>query len=200
MRTLFSILALVIVAAPSNAQIGNPGFMAPGSADAPQAAAGQTNTTDQLFIRLAAAGGTGEVELAKIAQRKSRNGNVKAFADRMVVDDGTANAALMNLAKQKDIALPKGVQPDQAATKAELDSVNGAEFDLRYMEAQVTDHVKTSQLLVWEIGQGQNADLQHFAADTLPTVLDHLAMARATLMQLRVDALPERQAAVPSRQ
>jgi putative membrane protein len=195
MRISLSVLALVIMAAPSSAQIGNPAGMAPGSADAPRAAAAQTNTTDQLFARLAAAGGSGEVEFAKIAQRKSRNGDVKAFADRMAADHGKANATLMNLAKQKDIALPRGVQPDQAAMKAELEGVNGADFDLRYMEAQVTDHVKTSQLLVWEIGQGQNADLQHFAADTLPTVLDHLAMARATLMQLRAESSPGRQAA-----
>ena len=36
-----------------------------------------------------------------------------------------------------------------------------------------------AQLLEWEINGGQNAPLQGFAAETLPAVLEHLAMARS---------------------
>ena len=48
---------------------------------------------------------------------------------------------------------------------------------LTYMRAQIVDHQKTSQLLQWEIGSGEDAEMQRFAADTLPTVLEHLAQA-----------------------
>jgi putative membrane protein len=42
----------------------------------------------------------------------------------------------------------------------------------------VTDHQKTAQLLEWEIGSGENAELQKFASDILPIVLEHSEMAR----------------------
>ncbi|TIT42294.1 MAG: DUF4142 domain-containing protein, partial [Mesorhizobium sp.] len=62
--------------------------------------------------------------------------------------------------------------------RAELEKLYGAKFDIAYISGQITDHQKTVQLLEWEIGSGQDADLQHFASETLPTVLDHLQLAR----------------------
>ncbi|PAP99788.1 hypothetical protein CIT25_23255 [Mesorhizobium mediterraneum] len=36
-----------------------------------------------------------------------------------------------------------------------------AAFDLAYISGQITDHQRTAQLLEWEIGSGQDTDLQH---------------------------------------
>jgi putative membrane protein len=172
--------------------------MAPGSADAPAKAPERMNTTDQIFARLAAAGGTGEVELARLAQSKTRNNAVRLFADQMVADHSKANDRLTAIARQAGIALPRGIDPDQAKARAELESLDSMAFDIRYMDAQVTDHAKTVQLLTWQIGQGQNAQIQRFAIETLPTVLHHLEMARTLAMQLRISA-PPRAAALSDR-
>jgi putative membrane protein len=195
--------AAVFVAAvtPAAAQIGNPGFMAPGSADAPAAATAKTNTTDQLFARLLAAGGAGEVELARLAQSRARSSGVRQFADRMVADHGQANNRLMALARQANIPLPQTIDPDQMKLRSELEGLDTDLFEGRYMDAQVTDHIKAVQLLTWEIGQGQHAEIQRFAMETLPVVLAHLDMARAIAEQLRATTPPPRAAAVaaPSR-
>lgn len=55
----------------------------------------------------------------------------------------------------------------------------GAAYDTAYIKAQIVDHQKTAQLLIWEIGSGEDAELQRFAADTLPKVLHHLERAKA---------------------
>ncbi|MGO4837586.1 DUF4142 domain-containing protein, partial [Rhizobiaceae sp. 2RAB30] len=47
---------------------------------------------------------------------------------------------------------------------------------------------KTAQLLAWEIGSGEDAELQRFAADALPTVIDHLDMATKLHAQLANEA------------
>ncbi|WP_292392878.1 hypothetical protein [Mesorhizobium sp.] len=47
------------------------------------------------------------------------------------------------------------------------------------------------QLLEWEIGSGQDTDLQHFGSDTLPTVLEHLRMARDIKAKLASQALAD---------
>jgi putative membrane protein len=53
------------------------------------------------------------------------------------------------------------------------------------LRGQLVEHQKTSLLLEWELSNGQDANLQHWASETLPSVLDHLrqvqeALARAT--------------------
>ncbi len=62
--------------------------------------------------------------------------------------------------------------------RAKLESASGVQFDLAYIQGQIIDHQKTAQLLEYEIGSGENAELKDFASDLLPTVLDHLRVAQ----------------------
>ena len=131
-----------------------------------------------------------EVELGKLAQQKSRNDAVTAFAKRMVDDHGKSNAQLAELAKQAGLLLPTEPAPDQLEVKQRLSALNGAAFDAEYMRAQVTDHQKTVQLLLWVIASGENADLQRFASGTLPDVVHHLQLAQTLVSQLTGAAAP----------
>jgi putative membrane protein len=144
----------------------------------------QTNVPDRLFAALAAQGGMAEVELGKLAQQKSRNNAVTAFAKRMVDDHGNSTAQLAELAKQAGLLLPTEPGPDQLEVRQRLSALNGAVFDVEYTRAQVTDHQKTVQLLLWVIASGENADLQRFASGTLPDVVHHLQLAQTLLSQL----------------
>ncbi|WP_246672851.1 DUF4142 domain-containing protein, partial [Mesorhizobium sp. B3-1-1] len=65
------------------------------------------------------------------------------------------------------------------------------EFDLAYISGQIVDHQKTVQLLEWEIGSGRDPDVQHFASDILPAVLEHLRMARDIRSKLVNPALAD---------
>jgi putative membrane protein len=162
------------------AQIGNPAGMVPDiRLDAPGVPApSQTNYQDRLFAQLAAAGGMAEVEFGNLAAERAANSGVKEFAHRMVEDHGKANDRLKGLADTSKIPLPDELDPDHKRQRAELEKLEGAEFDLAYMRGQIVDHQKTVQLLIWEIGSGQDAEIQRFAAATLTTVLRHLEMAR----------------------
>jgi putative membrane protein len=179
-------LALAALPAAALAQIGNPGFMDPTTRfESPGVPApNQSNVTDKLFARLAAEGGLAEVTLGELAVGKTGNSAVGDFARRMVDDHGAANERLAGIAEASGIPLPDALNAEHAALRDRLQGLEGAAFDLDYMRAQVADHQKTVQLLVYEIGQGQNAELQRFASDVLPTVLDHLGMARAIVSEL----------------
>src|SRR2546423_14058401 len=103
MRSTFIIAALTsLVAMPASAQFGNPGGLDPGTRESAPGVPipGQTNVPDRLFITLAAQGGMADVNLAKLAQQKSRNDAVTAFAKRMIEDHGKTNEQLTQLAKQ----------------------------------------------------------------------------------------------------
>lgn len=181
-------LAIVFTLLPiaANAQIGNPGFMAPDTVfDAPGVPApNQPNTTDKLFVRLVGEGGLAEVTLGQLATGKAQASSVEEFARRMVDDHSGANDDLADLADNSGILVPEELNPEHAAMRDQLDGLEGEEFDLTYMRGQVIDHQKTATLLIWEIGSGQDAELQQFAAATLPVVLEHLRMARGIVAEL----------------
>jgi putative membrane protein len=184
MRTAALVLALLPAAA--LAQIGNPGFMNPLTRFDPPGvpAPGQNNTTDQLFARLVGEGGLAEVALGELAAGKAADPAVGDFARRMVEDHTAANERLAGIAEAGGIPLPDAPAPEHAAMRDRLEGLEGAAFDLAYMRGQVVDHQKAVQLLVWEINQGQNGELQRFAAAALPTVLDHLETGRALVDRL----------------
>lgn len=178
--------AVLIFASAASAQIGNPANMAPDTRmESPGVPApNQTNTQDRLFAQLVTAGGKAEVELGKLAAEKASSSAVKTFAQRMVDDHSAANEKLAGIAGKSKIPLPDKLDKDHQAIRADIEKLDGAAFDLAYMQAQVVDHQKTAQLLEWEIGSGQDAELQRFASETLPTVLDHLEMARVLTADL----------------
>jgi putative membrane protein len=185
MRPLI-IVAAMGLAAPAAAQLGNPGFVMPGT---PQIAPGvpapnHANTQDRLFARLLAAGGAAEVDFGRLAGSKAQSEAVKEFARRMVQDHTKANGELASLANAAQVPLPRELDPDQKDMRTKLESATGAVFDLTYMQGQVIDHQKNVILLQWEIGQGQDAPMQQWASATLPVVLGHLEMAKSLLAEL----------------
>jgi putative membrane protein len=187
MRSSIIAAILALAATPAlSATIGNPAGMAPA---APQSAPGEPaphepNTQDRLFVQLVGAGGMAEVEAARMADSKAQSPAVRSFARAMVRDHGKANDRLMSLAKAARVPPPPKLDPDHQAMLGELKGLSGPQFDLAYMQGQLVDHQKTVQLLQWELAMGQDPELQRFAADTLPDVLEHLRMAQAIIGQL----------------
>jgi putative membrane protein len=190
MRFLIIITALASLAPwavfPTSAQFGNPGGLDPATRESAPGvpAPGQTNIPDRLFTTLAAQGGIAEVELGKLAQQKSRNEMVTAFAQQMIDDHGKSNTQLAQLAKEVGLSLPSEPAPDQLQTRQELSMLSQGQFEAEYMRVQVTEHQKTVQLLLWVIASGEHSDLHHFASDALPTVLHHLQRAQNLVSQL----------------
>ena len=83
--------------------------------------------------------------------------------------------------------MPTKIDAEHSRTRADLEKLSGHQFDRAYLTAQVVEHQKTAQLLAWEIGQGQNPELQRFASETLPAVLEHLRLARDHAVGLPVE-------------
>lgn len=171
---------------------GNPGFM---SADTPGLEEAKPkpdffNAQDRLFIRQAAVGGRAEVDLGKLAQSRGSAAQVKSFGELMAKDHSKSNDQLMRLAKGTNVELPKGLAPDDAAFKGELEGAQGTAFDQRYLVKQIADHQKTVNLLQWEISSGQNQALKNYASEMLPDVLEHLRHAQMHLAELTGSAPP----------
>lgn len=64
------------------------------------------------------------------------------------------------------------------ALKRKLSSLSGAAFDREYMSQMVKDHTAAAVLFQSQATSGTDADLKNWAAKTLPTIQEHLRMAR----------------------
>ena len=90
---------------------------------------------------------------------------------------------LLFRAKSSRLASASGQLREQSGHKTVR-----TEVDRAYLTSQIQNHQKTANLLLRELGTGQNQDLTKFAADTLPVVLDHLEMAKRHYAQTEFGA------------
>ncbi|MCW7538017.1 DUF4142 domain-containing protein [Aquabacterium sp. A7-Y] len=181
-------VAAALTASSSPAQQGNPAGTTPSSQM--RAPADVPNPQDRLFVTLAGQGGLAEVQLARLALDKARSDAVKRFARRMLDEHSQANQQLAAAARQAGLVPPDRPSDEHRATYDRLARLDGAAFDEAYVRDQLIEHQKTTQVLLWEMGSGQQPALQRFASATLPTVLDHLEHVQQLLGELTGAATP----------
>lgn len=92
---------------------------------------------------------------------------MKSFVLRMKNDHGPMADKLKELASAVRLPRP-AVQPAPPPVDSEA----------AYWQSQIIDHQKMAQLLSWEIGSGEYVELQKYAEQMLPVILQHLEQAR----------------------
>ena len=141
-------------------------------------AAAPVFAADDAWVMKVAKGGMAEVELGKLAAEKASSGAVKQFGQRMVDDHSKANEELKTLAQNKKITLPTEIGPEEKALRDRLVKLSGPAFDQAYMKAMLNDHLKDVGEFRTESRSGKDPDVKAWAAKTLPTLEEHLKMAR----------------------
>jgi putative membrane protein len=140
---------------------------------------GAMNSKDRDFVMDAAMGGLMEVELGQLAAQKGMSDAVKQFGQRMVDDHGKANTELMTLATSKGITLPTAIDDKHRQDVTKLSAMSGADFDRAYSKMMLKDHEKDVSEFEKQSMKGTDPDVKAFASKTLPTLQEHLTMARA---------------------
>lgn len=140
---------------------------------------GAMNSKDRDFLMDAAMGGLMEVELGQLAAQKGTSESVKQFGQRMVDDHGKANTELMTLATSKGITLPTAIDDKHRQDVTKLSAMSGADFDRAYAKMMLKDHEKDVSEFEKQSTKGTDPDVKAFASKTLPTLQEHLTMARA---------------------
>ena len=141
-------------------------------------AADKPQLSDPDFLAQAAEAGTAEIKLAELADTRASDDAVKDFARCMIKDHTAIAAKLTDAARGAKVAVVAGLDKDARAAEDRLAGLKGADFDRAYMKQMVEDHEKAVSLFEAEAKGGTTDGLKTFAADTLPTLQDHLKMAR----------------------
>jgi putative membrane protein len=158
-------------------------------------AAQATAAADATFVRTAAMDGMAEVEHGRLAVQNATHDEVKQFGQRMVDDHSKAGDELKGLAAQKRVTLPSELDAKHKAMHDTLSKMKGAAFDRAYMAHMVSAHQQAVALFEKEAGGGKDADVKAWAAKTLPTLQEHLKMARGVNAKVGSGAKPSGSAA-----
>ncbi len=142
------------------------------------ASAGEEIITDAKFFERTASANMLEVELGKLAQKKSAKASVDTFAQRMVADHSKKIDELEGLAAKKNVVLPTALMPVHRETLDRLGALSGAEFDEGYTDFMVRAHRDMEQLLLKTAEQTADDDIRTFANETAKGVREHYAHAQ----------------------
>ena len=139
--------------------------------------ASMLSSSDKKFVMETAQGGMMEVEIAKLAVEKASSEEVKQYAQRLVDDHTKANDELTQLASQKGVMVPHD-EKAMMKGKDKLSKLSGADFDREFMSLMIKDHTKEVKEFEEASNKSKDTDVKDWAAKTLPTLREHLQMAR----------------------
>jgi putative membrane protein len=146
--------------------------------------------TDAQIAHIAYTAGLIDVEAGKLALEKSKDKDVRAFAQRMVADHTTVNNQALALVKKLDVT-PEDNPTSQSLNKqAEtnrkaLEGLTGAAFDKAYVDNEVAFHKTLDGALSSTlIPNAQNPELKSLLESGLKLFQSHLEHAQRLAHQM----------------
>jgi putative membrane protein len=146
--------------------------------------------TDPQIAHIAYTAGQLDVEAAKQALDKSKNNDVRAFAEEMVRDHTAVNDQALALVKKlnvtpEDNPTSKALTKQAEANHQRLASLSGEQFDKAYVDNEVVFHKTVNDALSTTlIPDAQNADLKSLLQTGLKLFQQHLQHAEQLAQKL----------------
>lgn len=127
---------------------------------------------------MASEGNLAEINLGRMAEKQATNEGIKDFGQRLVKDHTKANEELNKLANRKNFKVAQKMNAKHEKLANQFSKLNGANFDRSFLKDMVKDHEKDISLFEAQAKNGTDPDVKAFAAKTLPTLKEHLKIAR----------------------
>ncbi len=136
------------------------------------------------FVMAASQSDQYEVLAATVAAVQGQDPRVRTFAQEMIRDHIRMSEDLRRAAEAAGLPPPApAMSSDQASLLSSLQSIRGSDFDKAYARQQELAHAQAVAVEDSFATAGSDPNLRKAAQAALPTIRDHLMMAR----QLRAD-------------
>jgi putative membrane protein len=136
---------------------------------------------DEQWLMMSIQGDLFEIQGGKIAQQKGESQQVRDLGARLVADHSKSLEDSTDLAEQLGIDVPTEPSPTQQWQLRVVSSFSGNAFDRWYSDLEVQDHVQDIKEAQDEVDKGRNPDIREDAEDEIPTLEQHLELAKAAL-------------------
>jgi putative membrane protein len=141
-------------------------------------------TDAATFIATAAASDLFETQSSQLALGKSKNKDVRDFAQMMITDHARTTQSVKDAAAKAKLTVPPPVlSADQQQMMAALQPLTGDDFDRTYLQQQVPAHQQALALMQNYAESGDTPALQDAARTAIPIVQKHLARLRELTRQ-----------------
>jgi putative membrane protein len=134
-----------------------------------------TKSADKSFVKDATEGSQAEINYAKLALQKSKDPNVRKFAERMITDHTKLIEDMRPFTKKYDVTASGEPVMDHAKYE-ELKMKSGIDFDRAYVEAMVKDHDADLKAFINEENTTADPELKATVAKGEKVVREHLEM------------------------
>jgi putative membrane protein len=132
-----------------------------------------------------------DVDYGNLAVKKTKNAQVKAFAETMIRDHTSVNNQATALAKKLGMTpeasdTSKSLKSDGEKEMAKLKAMHGAEFDKAYIDNEVAYHESVIGALDKVLlPNAKNAELKNLLESGRPVFVSHLNHAKEVQASLR---------------
>lgn len=136
--------------------------------------------TTSDFIMAAAESDLFEIEEGKLAAARAQDPRVRQFGQQMVKAHSETTDDLQRAIRQAGLQPPPppALRPVKKLLLAELNQMQGEDFDHLYLEQQAEAHEDALLVMRTYAAQGDSPPLRAAAAHTVPLVAQHLATVR----------------------
>lgn len=139
---------------------------------------------DGQILKVLHTANTGEIDQARLAEKKTTDARVKKLAAMMIADHTDADKKGAELARKDQLTLTDSPTSADLKTQSDktiddLKSRSGTDFDNAYINAQVTQHEAVIALLKNTLtADATNQNVKDFLQGLLPTLTKHLQHSR----------------------
>ena len=98
---------------------------------------GEASQADKMFVSRSLQTDMVEVQLGQLTLQKSKNEQVKQFAQKMIDDHSQLGDKVKVFAKQIGVEIPNQVSKKDKETMAKFQELSGAEYDQAYIKEMV---------------------------------------------------------------
>lgn len=139
--------------------------------------------TDPQIAAIVVAANTVDIKAGELAQSKTTNPKVKQFADTMVRDHTAVNKAAVELVTKLEVTpeeneTSRSLTSSGEQTRERLGGLTGKEFDIAYIDNEVTYHATVIKALDDTlIPNAKNAELKALLIKVRPSFVTHLQHA-----------------------
>lgn len=149
------------------------------------------NPNDAQIAAIVVAANTVDIDAGKLAESKTKNKEVRAFAQRMVSDHSAVNQQAVALVtrlhvKPEENDTSKSLTDGGAASRDKLNKMSGAAFDKAYVDNEVGYHQTVLDAIDKTlIPSASNTELKALLTKVRPAIAAHLEHAKHMQAQMK---------------